>query len=44
MSEKTWLHWSLGCFKSVYIFHFPYHVWKDMAPLKRGHAKRYEKR
>ena len=40
MSEKTWLHWSknfhLLCFANL---SDPYHVWKDMAPLKHDYVK-----
>ena len=34
MSEKTWLHWSAFCDVAHGSSVNPYHVWKDMAPLK----------
>ena len=35
MSEKTWLHWSVSLIRRGQHLVGPYHVWKDMAPLKR---------
>ena len=37
MSEKTWLHWSVVMRNAMKSDSKPYHVWKDMAPLKRQH-------
>ena len=39
MSEKTWLHWSAIDYDLLKKSESSYHVWKDMAPLKRQYIR-----